>query len=87
MLNPQIEELHLVRICDSDVKDFSMMHDLWYSVILRLKTLRVIEVTQPWLLSSKMIDLLGQVEHQSYYFFALSREEVLMQLSGLKSYF
>ena len=69
-LNPQIEELHLIRVCDSIMKDYGM-RDLWYSIVLRLKKLRAVEVTRPWHLSSKMLDLLGQVEHNSYYYLCL----------------
>jgi hypothetical protein len=56
----KIEELHLIRVCDSIMKDYGM-RDLWYSVVLRLKKIRVVEVTRPWHLVSKLLDLLGQV--------------------------
>jgi hypothetical protein len=42
------------------MKDYGM-RDLWYSVVLRLKKIRVVEVTRPWHLVSKLLDLLGQV--------------------------
>jgi hypothetical protein len=42
------------------MKDYGI-RNLWFSVILHLKKIRVIEITRPWHLSSKMLDLIGQV--------------------------